>query len=286
MRKFLLLVVCLASYSFVMGQETALAPLVKPEVYDSYVMFQKTVWRRMDCNEKQNQPFYSKNGEISSLILQAVDAGLIKAYMSDSLTTEMDEETFTDRVAIPQDGSGGGGGFGGGGFGGGGFGGGFGGQQQEAAVEEETPKIPYTEFSVLKIRESVIFDRNRSRMYYYIRSVGVYTHRNMSSIYNPQGLEEPVAFFKYEDLLDLFRGPYVDRAIWYNNQNNAAHVNFADALELRLFSAPIVQISNSENSDIRQIYGDKIAENPLNAMIYQQQYEYDLMEYESELWEY
>lgn len=285
MKKLLIICAVVLSTSL-SAQERELAPLVKPDVYDSYVMFQKTVKRRMDCREKQNQPFYSINGEISSLILQAVEAGLITAYTSDSLTTVMDDETFAERIQVPDDGSGGGGGFGGGGFGGGGFGGGFGGQEQQAAVEEEAPKIPFTEFSVLYIKEDVIFDRNRSRMYYYIRSIGVYSHRNMTSLYNPQGLEQPIAFFKYEDLLNLFRGPYVDRAIWYNNQNIASHVNFADAFELRLFRAPIVFISNSENRDIRQIYQDKIAQNPLNAMIYQQQYEYDLMEYESELWEY
>jgi gliding motility associated protien GldN len=286
MKKLILIVAAVAILRVGFSQEAELAPLVKPEVMDSYVMFQKTILRRMDCREKQNAPFYSVNGEISALILEAVDAGLLTAYTSDSLNTVMEQEDFEAKVAIPDQGGGGGGGFGGGGFGGGGFGGGFGGQQQEAAVEEETPKIPYSEFSVLYIKEDVIFDRNRSRMYHYIRSIAVARHRNMTSLYNPQGLEEAIAYFKYEDLLNLFRGPYVDRAIWYNNQNIAAHVNFADAFELRLFRAPITMISNSENRDIRQIYGDKIAENPLNAMIYQQQYEYDLMEYESELWEY
>ncbi|MEM7298358.1 MAG: gliding motility protein GldN, partial [Bacteroidota bacterium] len=39
-----------------------LAPLVKPEVAETQVMFRKSVWRRMHLKEKQNRPFFSKNG--------------------------------------------------------------------------------------------------------------------------------------------------------------------------------------------------------------------------------
>lgn len=38
--------------------------------------------------------------------------------------------------------------------------------------------------------------------------------------------------------------------------------------------------------DIRQIYADEIGKDPMKAIVIQQQYEYDLMEYEAELWEY
>jgi hypothetical protein len=197
----------------------------------------------------------------------------------------MPDEEFQGNITYETEG--GGGGFGGGGFGGGGFGGGFGGEAETQEADASSAlSIPATTFSVLYLKEDVIFDRNRSRMYNYIRSIGLYMPSSANSTYNPQGIEEPVAFFRYQDLMDLFRGPYVKRAIWYNNQNMAAHVNFADAFELRLFRAQIVKISNAEDRDIRQQFSAKIAENPLNAMIIQQQYEYDLMEYESEMWEY
>ena len=81
--------------------------------------------------------------------------------------------------------------------------------------------------------------------------------------------------------MNLFRGPFADRAIWYNNQNQAQHRNYGDAFELRLFSAPITKMSNAQNLDIRQMTSD-----PYEAVMLQQKMEYDLMEYESELWEY
>ena len=86
--------------------------------------------------------------------------------------------------------------------------------------------------------------------------------------------------------LELFRGPYVDRAKYYNPRNPGQHMNMSDAFELRLFRAPIVKISNPQDLDIREIYSEELAANPLKPIVIQQQYEYDLMEYESELWEY
>ena len=128
----------------------------------------------------------------------------------------------------------------------------------------------------------MIFDRNRSRMYYYIRSLTLYIPTNPNYDIN---FEKKIASFRYDDVMALLRGPYQDVAKWFNEQNEGAHMNMADAFELRLFSAPIVGVSNSENLDIRQKYGDEINANPLNAMIIQQRLEMELMEYESNLWE-
>ena len=58
-------------------------------------LYRIRVWREMDLNEKQNEGFFSKNGEISSLIIKAIKSGEIPAvYDSDSLTTVKSKETF------------------------------------------------------------------------------------------------------------------------------------------------------------------------------------------------
>ena len=44
-------------------------------------------------------------------------------------------------------------------------------------------------------------------------------------------------------------------------------------------------MSNSQNLDIRQMYAEQIAEDPMMALILQQQAEMELMEYEANLWE-
>lgn len=283
MKKLGCLVVFSLALSFGYSQE--LVPLIKPEVEEAQIMFNKMVWRRMDMGEKQNEPFFSLNGELSRLIIEAVDEGLLTPYRSDSCINFMPDIIFVSNISVEQEQNP----FVGGGFNTGGFDSFDDSGSDEAADTSDEPRlseIPSDLFSVIYLREEVIFDRNRSRMYNYIRSITLALPRDAGSLFNPAGFEKPVAHFKYDDVVALFRGPYADRAIYYNNQNPAAHMNMSDAFELRLFNAPIIKVSNDKNLDIRQLYADDIARDPMKAIIIQQKYEYDLMEYESELWEY
>lgn len=265
------------------GQEKA--PLIKPEVEEAQIMFKKMVWRRMDLKEKQNSPFFSLNGEISRLLIEAVDEGLITPYRSDSCINFMPDIIFVSNISVEQEQNP----FVGGGFNTGGFDDGGADAQEEEIGGSDEPRlaaIPEDLFSVLYIREEVIFDRNRSRMYNYIKSLTIALPANAGSEFNPQGFEKPIAHFNYDEVVALFRGPYAERAIYYNNQNPGAHLNMSDAFELRLFNAPIQKVSNDQNLDIRQLYSDEMARDPMSVIVIQQKYEYDLMEYESELWEY
>ncbi|WP_420576897.1 gliding motility protein GldN [Ekhidna sp.] len=286
MKKLGYVIVFSLSLTFGFAQEE-LAPLVKPEVEESQVMFKKTVWRRMDLEEKQNRPFFSLNGEVSRLLIEAVDEGLLTPYRSDSCINFMPDIIFVSNISVEREQNP----FVGGGFNSGGFDS-FGDESTDDAAADEQGEearqeaIPENYFSVLYIKEDVIFDRNRSRMYYYIRSLSIALPRDAGSLYNPAGFEKKVAHFRYDDVVALFRGPYADKAIYFNRQNPGQHINMSDAFELRLFNAPIVKVSNPQDLDIRQLYADEMAEDPLKVIVIQQKYEYDLMEYESELWEY
>lgn len=260
----------------VQAQQRTAAEIIKPEVLDNYILFKKTLIRRMNLTEKQNRPFNAKNSELSALIIQGAKEGLLQPYMSDSCLRPMPDDEFISSLQYEiQDA--------GDDFGGG-FGGGFGDEAEEEAEGDgkNYNDIDPTEFNKLYLKEDLIFDRNRSRMYYYIRSITLGIPANPN--YEIQ-FEKRVASFKYDDIIKLLRGPYKEKALWYNEQNQGAHINLADALELRLFSAPIIGVSNSQNLDIRQMYGDKIAQDPMSAMVLQQQAEMELMEYESNLWE-
>ncbi|MEO9483278.1 MAG: gliding motility protein GldN [Ekhidna sp.] len=285
MKKIGYVVVFALAVSFGYAQEE-LAPLVKPEVDETQVMFKKTVWRRMDMGEKQNRPFFSLNGEISRLLIEAVDEGLLTPYRSDSCINFMPDIIFVSNISVERDQNP----FVGGGFNSGGFDS-FGDDSSTDEVAEDGDQarqeaIPEDLFSVLYIREDVIFDRNRSRMYNYIRSLSIALPRDAGSLYNEAGFERVVAHFRYDDVIELFRGPYADRAKYYNANNSGKHMNMSDAFELRLFNAPIIKISNPQDLDIRQLYADQAAIDPMSVIVIQQKYEYDLMEYESELWEY
>ena len=262
----------------VMAQsEPQTAPAIRPKVVQSQVLFKKTIWRRMDLNERQNRPFFSTNGEITGVIIEAARKGLIFPYENDSCLTRLSMTTFEERIAIDET-----------------QGGGndpndeptdpdddvFNQLDQQDDNQASGPQwIPAGEFNVLELKEKLFFDRLRSRMYFDLETVTLILPS--ASEYNYAGFNRPVASFKYSELEKLFREVMPERSIWYNNQNQAQHRNFADAFTLRLFSAPIVKISNDNDQSIREIYGQG-----KKGIIAAQKLEHELVDFENQLWEY
>lgn len=70
-------------------------------INENDIMMKKTLWRRIDLKEKQNQSMFSKNNEISKYLIDAVKAGLIDAYENDSVTTKLTPEKFQKRMIMP-----------------------------------------------------------------------------------------------------------------------------------------------------------------------------------------
>jgi gliding motility associated protien GldN len=65
------------------------------------IMMKRTLWRRVDLNEKQNLPMFSKNNEITKYLLEAAKAGLITAYTNDSCSTELTPEALHKKLVMP-----------------------------------------------------------------------------------------------------------------------------------------------------------------------------------------
>lgn len=76
-------------------------PLSVREIGDSDVMMKQTLWRRVDLKEKQNQPLFSKNNEITRYIIDAVKAGLLDAYELDNLDKKLTLDKFSQKLQIP-----------------------------------------------------------------------------------------------------------------------------------------------------------------------------------------
>lgn len=92
-----------------MAQEKAnngVNPLSVRPINDGDIMMKKTLWRRIDLREKQNQSMFSKNNEISRYLIDAVKAGLLDAYPSDSVRTKMDVTKFNEKLVMPNSGGG------------------------------------------------------------------------------------------------------------------------------------------------------------------------------------
>lgn len=246
----------------------------KPEVNDIYKMFAKTMVRRLDLEEKQNRPFFSRNGELPRILLEAAANGDLKIYRSDSCLNVMPDSVLQEMKAYtvteqrPEDPN----------------------DPFSALIDVEvTTRIPANLFTVVYMKEDVIFDRNRSRMYWYIRALTI-TVPGKPEYVNQYGITGELSnymHFKYEEVVEVFRSDkYKDKAIWYIAQSVASHRNMSDAFELRLFSAPIIKVSNNQDLDIRQQYQEEIAADPLKAMVIQLKLEYELADFEAELWSY
>lgn len=70
-------------------------------INENDIMMKKTLWRRIDLKEKQNQSMFSKNNEISKYLIDAAKAGLIDMYENDSVTTKLTPEKFQQRMIMP-----------------------------------------------------------------------------------------------------------------------------------------------------------------------------------------
>jgi hypothetical protein len=85
---------------------TGANPMSVRPIDDNDIMMKKTLWRRIDLKEKQNQSMFSKNNEISKYLMEAVKSGLLVAYENDSVKTPMTPEKFQQKILMPNQGGG------------------------------------------------------------------------------------------------------------------------------------------------------------------------------------
>ncbi|MFN4145826.1 MAG: gliding motility protein GldN [Runella sp.] len=100
------LLICVGSSATVAQEKDnrGVNPLSVREINDADIMMKRTLWRRLDLKEKQNQPMFSKGNEISKYIIDAVKAGLIDAYADADLKKKMTLDDFNKKLQIPNQG--------------------------------------------------------------------------------------------------------------------------------------------------------------------------------------
>ncbi|MCP2043157.1 gliding motility protein GldN [Pontibacter sp. HSC-36F09] len=254
-------------------------PSARP-IPESDVLFKKTVWRKIDLREKQNRPLFSENREITKVLIDAVKSGELVAYKTDSVNVPLSREEFIANMTGKD-------------MGGGlteeEIAAGFGQEEEEedawgaalgtTATQDAAPvsnEFFAKQLYLLELKENVVFDKKRSRMYHDIQTISI----KVPATLNPLGFEQTVGSFKMSDLVKVFRNN-PETAIWYNAQNDAQHKNLADAFDLWLFSSYITKISNPNDRALGDIYGGGkkgllAAQEALEALI---EYEYSLWSY-------
>jgi len=251
-------------------------------IYEDDIMYRTTVWRKINLLEKQNAPFYAVDNELPKVIIEGVQEGKLEAYYydegarSDGVSQTMTAEEFLGKMSY-----------------------------YDEAVQTDVPLRP-DQIYIVELKEDLIFDRRRSRMYWDIQTVTLTIPKGTSAA--NEGYDDRIASFKFKDVYEYMRNTYEEslvnkmsdnaeagtmenlRAHWINPQNPKRHMCLADAFELRLFSSRIIKISNPQNINVFSMVEQEIgAENPnfMQEILYtSQRIEYDLMEYEHNLWEY
>ncbi len=286
----LLLALFLCSFGLAVAQErdefgyniNSLRP-----IHEHDQLWKRTIWVRMDCREKQNKPFFAKNNEITKVIIEAVRAGILRPFMNDSLTTRMSYENFIENLTIPGSDEGlteeeKAMGFGAddAGWGDTSWGDDIGGAESESA---DATAVSSNEFfphqiNILEIRIDLIFDKKRSRWYRDIQSITLILPAEANSA---KGIDQPIASFSYKELVEnVFKDN--DSAIWYNDANNPReHRNLSEAFDLTLYAAHMIKYSNPDDAAIQDIYGDD-----KSKIVASMQLEHQLVDFETEFWEY
>lgn len=280
MWKYLLLLIGLlsAELAFSQGESLYNPNSVRPIRKDE-MMFKKGLWFRLDLRTKQNVGLFAANNELPRILIEAVREGKIQPFRSDSLTTRMTPEEFLANIRLPQ-------------------------TDQEDMLDDNdsgtwdrlgignsntaTTSAPAeylpNQLYIIEIREDYVFDKRRGRMYHDLQAITLI----LPARFTKTGIERVIASFSYKELYEQVfhirntEGKLVDnpRAIWYNMQNPAAHLNLADAFDLRLFESRLVKYENPKNNAIVDMYSGK------KALIESQEVIMKLIEYEATLWSY
>ncbi len=260
-------------------------------------LYKLRVWRKIDLKEKQNKGFFSNNGEITKLIMNAVKSGEIpNVYKSDSLTSIMTKADFEEKLIItkgqvlpawdptftyymndPVS---------------------FNGKNYESTIDNNRGINPGTapngewapstqgksievlprSVYMLTLMEDVIFDKRRSRLYYDVQAI------QLQAFDDNTGTFKSLGWFKYKDLEKVFRNN-PEKAVWFNRQNTAENKNFADAFLLRLFRGVIDKIENPDDESIEDVYRNN--GRPYYEGVWAREWaEMMLMEKEHNLWEF
>ncbi len=250
--------------------DTGYNPLSVRPIHVSDIMWKKTLLRAMDLREKQNTPLFSRNKEITKLILEAVAKGELTPYANDSLERKLTIDEFNENLTVPAEGP-------------------------VLTEEEKQIALLNGDSSVLvsggveyfmprdlyqlQITEDLIFDKQRSRLYYDILAITILLPADLKK--NVRAIEFNVASFSYKELVEkLFKDN--PKALWFNVQNDQQHKNLADAFDLRLFSSYIIKVSNPNDARLEDIYGGDQAK----GIMASQWAAMELLEFEHNLWEF
>lgn len=215
----------------------------------SKISHKKRIWREISLTDRQNKPFFTKGKEITKIIFEGVEKGVLTPYKDEAFTQAMSVEEFLEQRKLPEEGhlsaeekalgfndddhdD-------------------WGGDAKKATAHKADDEyfLP-NEASVLELMIDRIFVKGELTRD--IQSIKIIIPESKFET----GLRRTVGIFKYKDLFDYFNS-LGDEALWFNEDNSARHLNFTEAFEAQLFDSRIVKIENSEDATLEDVHKEK-----------------------------
>jgi gliding motility associated protien GldN len=291
------LLFCSLSLSFVTevfpqtGSTTVNPAGVKPKKYAKDVdfevvdtirqedkMYQISVWRRIDLQEKFNLPLYGsgdkKDNGIMKHIRDAVVVHGVKAYKSDIL--------YPDTLD----------------------------SKKEIGVTDFEKLFDFTDYNnspmsiknlyFLDLKEDFVFDRHHSRFKFDIKYIALVKPEkvNINALDpNSVGAENIFAYIPYKELMEHFEAKKI-QGVWINFKNVAEPKTYPEAFNQRMFRSVVVKFTNEFDKLLLDFSSEKYnrltqeqknkygpAWPKLQAFFDAMAFEYKLVDFENSVWE-
>jgi gliding motility associated protien GldN len=240
-----------------------------PPLREADVIYAKRIERIIDVREKKNLvmnwPKSALNKIIYDLVLtgEPTESGKLRAYRTDSLSNAMLIQDIrkvgcdinTIQIHDPN--------------------------APDSDIYATIDKVDTTLFDPStikrwKIVEEWIFDKQRSMFFPRIIALAPLFQPNLNGVLFP---EQPMFYISYLDARQ-----FLANTECFNRQNDAMRFTFYDFFEQRLFSSYITKENNDKDFAIKDF--DEFKNNPRDALYDSERIKIDMMNWESDLWEY
>lgn len=213
-------------------------------------MFKISVWRRIDLREKYNLPFYGSGDAKTDGII----GNIYKAVVEENALEIFADEDFTQPLSISE-------------------------FQTNFWIAANGDSIFQKSLYYLDFMEEFTFDKHRSEVVFDIK----YIELVMPSETNSNAGQETIAFIRFKDFYNHFKD-HPD-ARWYNFKNEAKSLTYDQAFDLRLFRSVVRKYTNPDDALIADLVDPDHPNPDLQAYLNSLDFEYGLLDWENELWE-
>jgi hypothetical protein len=199
------------------------------------VLFRKHIVRSIDLRDKTNSIAFGREDGIVRILMDAIAEGRLTAYSPTNKKNVLSPGDFFNQLKIPS----------------------------ENSSEE---RYDQSHLYRLEVGEDLLFDKQRSIPVYEVKYLTLFLPQEI----NYRGILEPLATFRYEDCLKVFKED--PRAVM--DLMDGKPINFKELFLLHRYQSHIVKIG-----DENELYFDQKYTNDLQAFLAAKDAENKIVEY-------